>query len=279
MIDVIYDYRERVAQIDKYLSLVWVLDNIPEIGNLSSIASKKAVLSEDDILTLDNYLEESSVFKLEGELIKILKSSTILLFYNLIEGTISSVLNEYFGIINNEGACYNNFKKEVKNIWIKYKHRAFSVKGKKEVDYIVTTVENVFNEIVEIALKTIKDSELGNKLIYNYEAYAAETQANEVSGNLDARKIREVFKLYGLPEINISCNSMLKVKNKRNSLAHGNETFAQVGSNFTVEELFRMKKDITGFLEVLLFETEGYINDKRYLESFPDACVPNVDVN
>lgn len=273
MIDVIYDYQERVSQIEKYLNFLLILDNTTNLGDLSHLKGKKIVIESQEIL-IDQFLTDENSFKIESELIKIQKSNTILLLYNLIEGTISSVLNEYFGTINRENLNYSNYKTEVKQIWIKYKHRSFSVSEKKEIAYIVNTIDGIINEVIEIVPKTIKDNELGSKLIYNYDAYIAETQSNDISGNLDARKIKDIFQTYGLPEITRGCNPMLKVKNKRNSLAHGNETFAQVGGNFTIQDLFIMKNEIKSFLDELLAETEIHLRDKKFLVPSPNNTLP-----
>lgn len=274
MIDVIYDYRERVSQIEKYLNFLLILDNVSDLGDLSGVKEKKIIISENEELLVSQLLNNGNSYKVEAELIKILKSNAILLLYNLIEGTISAVLNEFFGTINKEGLKYSSYQKEIRQIWVKYKHRSFGVSEKKEVTYIVSTIDNILNEVVEISPKSVKDSELGTKLIYNYEAYVSETMSTEVSGNLDARKIKELFHSYGLPEITQKCDPMLKVKNKRNSLAHGNETFAQVGGNFTLQELVKMKNEIKSFLDSLLEETSKYLVSKNYLIADPTNNLP-----
>lgn len=268
MIDVIYDYKERVNQIEKYLSLLLILENLQELENLVHIKDNKILINEDEEIILESILDQKKSFKIESELIKILKSNTILLFYNLIEGTVSAVLNEYFGIINKESLKYSRYKNEVRKIWIKYKHRSFNTTEKREIDYIINSIEKVFDETVTIEPKKVKDSELGYKEVHNYDAYIAETQSNDISGNLDARKIREVFSLYGLPELNFRCDAMLKIKAKRNSLAHGNETFSKVGSQFTIQELYNMKSEIKIFLDLLLTETQEHIKSKKYLISY-----------
>ena len=265
MIDVKLDFNERVNQIEKYLSFVWVCDSKIPYENLNPTNSNKILLDDDTEILLSTYLQNGgSEFHLDLELVKILKSNSILLFYNLIEGTISSLFNEYFGTINSDPNKYSDLQLPIKKIWLKYKHRSFSVGTTKYDDYIINTIENIINEIVLIPPKTINDSEGGEKIIHNYDAYCAETNSSDMSGNLDARKIRNLFNLYGLPPITQGCNSMLKVKNKRNSLAHGNETFAQVGSNFTIDDLYKMKIEITSFIQHLLDETEIYLNAKGY---------------
>lgn len=269
MIDVIYDYRERVSQIEKYLNFIVVLDNISDLGDLTSIKENRILINENQEIIIGQLFTSENTFKIETELTKVLKSNTVLLLYNLIEGTVSAVLNEFFGTLNQENLKYSCYQNEIKQIWIKYKHRSFSVKEKSENSYIVNIVDNIFDEIITIEPKTVKDNELGTKLIYNYEAYVAETQLNEISGNLDARKIKEIFRLYGLPDLAMNCDSMLKIKNKRNSLAHGNETFAQVGGTLTLQELINIKDEIKSFLQFLLTETEQYLNQKKYLKPTP----------
>jgi len=267
MIDVILDFRERVSQIEKYLTLVWISDSRLTLSNLDDIGSNKIIFDDNSEILLSGLLNNGTDFRIDSELVKILKSNTILLFYNLIEGTVSSIMNDFIGTINNERPKYKELENPIKKIWLKYKHRSFGIGDKKEDDYIINAIETIIEEAIEISPKSIKDTELGTKLIHNYDAYSAETKANEISGNLDARKIRELFALYGLPTINRGCNSMIKVKNKRNSLAHGNETFAQVGSNFTIDELYKMKVEITSFLELLLSETSSFLSDKKYLKA------------
>ena len=264
MIDVILDFNERTKQIEKYLSFVWIVDNQSSFSNLNDLIDKRININDDNQIELKSYLTDNNDFIIESQLVRILKSNTIMLLYNQIEGTISSVLNEYFDTITSENGNYKDFKNPIKRIWLKYKHRSFNSGNKRNDEYILETIENILNEVIEIKPKTIKDNELGERIIYNYEAYSSETKSNEVSGNLDARKIREIFNFYGLPTSERCCDSMLKVKHKRNSLAHGNETFVQVGGNYTIDDLFKMNKEITDFLDELLNETKNYITNKNY---------------
>lgn len=265
MIDVLLDFDERVAQIEKYLIFIWISESKPSLRNLGDIGLRKIFFDDESEIELNSFLSENGNFNIDTELVKILKSNSILLLYNLIEGTINSIMNEYFGSISNVGAKYKEFSIPIKKTWLKYKHKSFGTSTKKTDDYIIGAIESILEEVVNIEPKEIKDSQIGTKIIRNYDAYSAEIRTNEFSGNLDARKIKKIFKLYGLPQTDQDCNSMVRVKNKRNSLAHGNENFAKAGSDFTVEELFKINKEITEFLKELLSETEVFINDKMYM--------------
>ncbi len=267
MIDVRLDFADRVNQIDRYLTLVWIADSRVAIQNLDTIRSKKINLNDGSEIELSSLLEEGNKLQFDQELSKILKSNAILLYYNLIEGTINLVLNEFFDKINKERSNYNLMTLSIKKIWLKYKHRSFGSGRFKNDDYILSTIESIINEIIQISPKSVSDSELGHRMVHNYEAYCKETKSTDISGNLDAREIRSIFSLYGLPEIDRRCDPMLKVKNKRNSLAHGNETFAEVGSNFTIDDLYRMKTEIINFLENILDEVDTFLINKKYLKA------------
>jgi hypothetical protein len=260
MIVVKLDFQDRVSQIDKYLAFVWVSESRLPLTNLDCISGNKIILDDGFEIEIKNSLNSENNFLIDSQLVKIFKSNSILLFYNLIEGTVSSLMNEFFGTLNSDPNPYKNLQLPIKKLWLKYKHRSFNVKQKKNDDYILTAIESILDEIVIISPKTISES----RIIHNYEAYCAETGAKDISGNLDARGIKELFELYGLPIVTKPCNSMVQIKNKRNSLAHGNETFAQVGSSFTIEDLYKMKIEITSFLDYLLNEMENYLNLKLY---------------
>lgn len=264
MVNVIYDYQERTKQIETYLNFILILDNISDLGDLSNIKSSKIIVDTNTEIYIESLLTQSNTFKLDSGLLKTLKSNTILLLYNLIEGTVNAVLNEFFSVINAKNLPYSQYKNEVRSLWVKYKHRSFNVREKSDANYIVNAIASMMNEVVSIQPKSVKDSELGTRTIYNYDAYTAEINSNDISGNLDARKIKDIFLLYGLPSISLTCNSMLKVKNKRNSLAHGNETFSQVGATITIQELFRIKQEIKEFLDHLLEATRNYIDKEEF---------------
>jgi hypothetical protein len=265
MKDVIQDYDERVSQIEKYLLFTWVMGKKSELSDLGDISNSRLILGEESEICLKEYLTNCNEFVIESELIKILKSNTILLLYNLVEGLINSVMNEFINSINKDRCKFSELENPVKKIWLRYKHKSFGTNTTKSEDYVLGALESIIEEIIEIKPKKIKDSEFGGvKTVYNFDAFSLETNANGISGNLDARSIRELFNLYGLPQITKSCDSLLKVKNKRNSLAHGSETFAKVGADFTIEDLYKMKIEICLFLQLLLGEIDLYLADKRF---------------
>ena len=114
MKDVIQDYDERVSQIEKYLLFIWVVSKKSELSDLGDISHNRLILGEESEICLKDYLINGNVFVIESELIKILKSNTILLLYNLVEGIISSVMNEFINSINKDKCKFSELENPVK---------------------------------------------------------------------------------------------------------------------------------------------------------------------
>ena len=95
-----------------------------------------------------------------------------------------------------------------------------------------------------------------------------EELAVNISGSLDFRKIKEIFKGHGC-QLDDSKRedvgeSFLIVKSKRNLLAHGNISFSSCGSNYLLSELDKFQKDIVSYMEDVVYRTCNYIRNKKY---------------
>jgi len=53
-------------------------------------------------------------------------------------------------------------------------------------------------------------------------------------------------------------------KNKRNRLAHGEQTFYDVGKNFTVTDLVNFKIETFNFLSDTILKIENFIKNNKY---------------
>ncbi|MBQ6965513.1 MAG: hypothetical protein IJP82_07485 [Bacteroidaceae bacterium] len=102
---------------------------------------------------------------------------------------------------------------------------------------------------------------------------SVETQYNKmpsgISGNLDARKIIDISKKFGInlghiPNTEETKNTLLFLKTYRNSLAHGNTTFSNTGALVTFSDLQKYKKRTTDFLEYLINLYDDYVNQRLY---------------
>lgn len=96
------------------------------------------------------------------------------------------------------------------------------------------------------------------------------------SGNVDAKKIREIAEEYGFSHITNSSKTkagkrLLEVKKKRNELAHGHVAFKECGQNMTLSELIEIKTEVIHYLDEILTNIEAYISNQNFLHTPPTA--------
>jgi len=177
---------------------------------------------------------------IDAELVKILKANGFLLLYNLVESTIKNSIDAIYDELGRNNVSFNTIKQGFKKVVLK------NLKGTSSDDFLLN--------LNDIAIEIIKKS------------YASD---NSISGNLDAKKIRELASIYGFSEkIHKNAkggNKLLTVKTNRNSLAHGNVTFSDCGKNYTIQDLLEIKREVIIYIRGILSNINGYLNRNEYL--------------
>ena len=89
---------------------------------------------------------------------------------------------------------------------------------------------------------------------------------------MDNRSIKELGEIYGfyqLTEPNIftkqQCNTLARVKNGRNQLAHGKKSFIDYGADLAVEDLENFSLDIFTYLRNLMQLINDYLANQNYI--------------
>lgn len=188
-------------------------------------------------------LKQQKIKNIDTELEKTLKATGFLLLYNLIESTIRSAIQAIFDDIAKESVSFNDLRKDMKKIIIN------NLKKNKNTDELLNTVN-------DISLDVISASFDKGKLF---------------SGNIDARKIRDTAEAYGFSyktdaRKTQNGHDLLKIKTNRNYLAHGFESFKDIGKENTAEELLKIKKRVISYLREILQNIEDYILKQEYLK-------------
>jgi hypothetical protein len=194
--------------------------------------------------------ETGNTFYNDDRFLVILKSNTLLMIYNLVESTIMGGILEIYGVVEREGYCYQDIREEIQRIWFEYKfnevyqknthHYAYQQKAKDIVDSIINS------DVIKLDRRAI-----GN------------------AGNLDFKIIRSICKNHGI-KFSLSSeakggNKLYTVKNKRNNLAHGSQSFSECGGEYTLNDLNEIKNQTYIFLSDILSSMEDYYNNKLYL--------------
>lgn len=181
--------------------------------------------------------------RIDSELNKILKANAYLLLYNLMESSMRMSLRAIHEKLKTEGVGYDDLKVGLK------KHVFVTVRNRNADEFV----------------KLTSDSKIAVALISNFE-YQFE---NLISGNLDARKIRDIAKLYEFSDntdkaITRDGFHLVEIKQKRNDLAHGDVSFSDCGRDITVTDLRSLQMEVVAYVGQILRNIEAYLNNKDY---------------
>lgn len=177
---------------------------------------------------------------IDGELAKIMKANGFLLLYNLIEATIRNSISAILNSISTEKLTFKLLSDNLKKLWINQE----------------------INKTKDISKFKEKVSELSEKIL-NDKLLDFSNECVNISGNIDAQRIREIAKKFGYLEPK-NGRGLQTIKDKRNQLAHGEFTFSDIGKNYTSNDLIDYKSEVITFIENVLNNVETYINAKGY---------------
>lgn len=180
-------------------------------------------------------------------LLLIMKSNFILMLYNLVEACVSSGMKEVIEHINEENLSYDLLIENLKKLWTEkkvtniYQNRQFTKKQ------YIENVEKIVQQIL-------------NKEVI---CFMAERSSIIEEGNLDARKIREICKRYNITFKVRDAKYMRDIKERRNSLAHGDRAFSS-STGLTIKILEDYKKEVFDSLTKFIEGMEKYCRDREY---------------
>lgn len=168
----------------------------------------------------------------------ILKSSLILMIYNAVEGVFSNLLTELFDVIQQKKLQINILPDRLQKTIYTYYLKKIGQDPQKFKKYYG------YNSIKLCALSYLEI----NKYLKLF------------SGNLDAQSIRNIsFKLgIDLPK-KLDEPVLLKIKNYRNKLAHGETKFSDTCQDITFDEMKKISQRIERYLEEIIDIYEDFL--------------------
>ena len=227
--------------------------------NKQYIARKKDIEAYYDILEFIDNIETYKHSKIEclnttfsldvsTNMQQCMKASCIILLYNIIESTIIHCLQSLYDAVHDDRLKYKDLTDDIKYVWVKSQY-PYNIQSKQMRD----------------KTKEIMDGIEINLIKFDTNTY------NDISGNLDMRKIKELAKslgidmeLYKMQDKDIIANDFLSIKNKRNKLAHGEDSFSSIGSVLTFSDLRRYKDNVYVFLGMIIDKFDDFIKNKKY---------------
>lgn len=172
-----------------------------------------------------------------------LRAGTFLIFYNLIEASTRAAIDAIHDRILTDQESFDRLIPCIRKETVK----RFKKHAKTEAHHgLLPSFPSAF---VAVAL----------------------AKGPELSGNVDARAIRELGVTYGF-----SCNTppetwggsdLLTIKTARNDLSHGRKTFEDVGRDYPATELLAINRRALPYMRCILGNISEYLDERRYLEA------------
>lgn len=182
--------------------------------------------------------------KVTGVTVKknIMKSTIIMILYNIIESMLTQLLDYLHDILSQEK--FSSCRKEIQLIYLKY-----------YIDELKQKNLKILNKFIFDSIKIPSFLDFNRKY-------------NIFSGNVDLRKIKEILKIYGITVFkkDFKDETLLMIKNKRNALAHGEIQYHQACRDYTVAEIEKKTKITKDILIKLIKGIDHYITKQLYLK-------------
>ncbi len=196
-----------------------------------------------------------------------LKSSAVLMIYNLIEYTVFEAIE----CIESDFKSY-----DIKDFKIKFQSLFYKAFGLFLNDVKFKNILNILEKDA-VWLDSIiekgyfyENMKLNDKCKIKVEN--KQGQSNWIKWNINCRAIKTLSKLFefNLKEtrkINTTQNDLLnEIKTKRNNLSHGSTSFNHIWKDISVQQLRNYINELKDFFDNFLEEIEKYVKNKPYLQ-------------
>lgn len=206
----------------------------------------KRILQER-IIEIDEYYSYISSInenQIDPTVFKILKANILLMLYNFVEAVVSNSVDAIrSGIHNDNDANFDCLKNEIKSQIIR------DLKQNISPDNFVHLCSVISKDIIKMSFK----------------------KENISKGNIDRDVINSISLTYGFNVKNSNYvetghgETLTVIKDKRNDLAHGTFSFAEIGKEYSIPDLEKLKNKTVKYLTFVVNEIEVYLTSKLYL--------------
>lgn len=178
---------------------------------------------------------------------RIMKSNFLLMLYNLVEATFTTGMLEIYDRLKQDNCSYESVIDEIQNIWRDYKVKEVY----RPESGLLTYANRVRKIVIDITQNTpiaLTKGMLG------------------INGNLNAKQIKDICDRHRIRyRVTDDQMALENVKKKRNSLAHGDESFSRCARDFTLTDLETIKDTVLLFIQEILEGMDKYCEEKQYV--------------
>lgn len=209
---------------------------------------KEVELFYQEIESFDQQFDDVRLYD-KKQLFKILKSNFLLMLYNLVEACVVSGMREIYDCLEMEGCPYDTVNAKVRKLWSEH-----SAKKQFSASMAVSTYAQRLQEAVESALVSAPIN--------------LDVDQIKISGNLDARAIKSIYADHGIVcQFPVPGECLKRIKDSRNALAHGDESFGNCARDLTLEDLRAMKEEVLHFISAAIDGMSDYYSRRGFLSA------------
>lgn len=190
------------------------------------------------------YLQSIDEDNFSKTVFKILKANLLLMLYNFVESVVSNSIDAIRNSIYYDSETdFDCLKNEIKIQIIK------DLKTNLNPEEFIKTCSSITKDIIKLSFKKEKISK----------------------GNIDREIIAELSDIYGFNIRNSNYQetghgeTLSTIKEKRNDLAHGTFSFAEIGKEYTVLDLEKITNQTINYLIFVTEEIEKYLHNKNFI--------------
>ena len=165
-----------------------------------------------------------------------MKASVLLMIYNLVESTMTNIVQAVFDHLSNKKIGFESVNDTVKEL--------------------------VLSNVKQCNPKKLVEKMRGKSINMVEASFNRE---DVFSGNIDGRKIRETLTSFGVSGSGrFDEPVLLEIKEARNDLAHGTKSFADAGKTYTSTDLRTKHTKVGKVLERAISDFGKYLRNGAY---------------
>lgn len=192
------------------------------------------------VAEIDEYVSHLESLELNTgfpvSLMNTMKSSALLMIYNVVESTMTNLLQDVFDHLHANNVSFDSLNNKMKTLVLSYSKRRNSA----------TLVEKMGVSAMNLVVACFERTEV-------------------FSGNLDCKKIRDTLKDVGVSsQHNYAEKALQVVKVERNDLAHGVKSFSDCGKNYSAKQLRELHVKSAVILERVIEDFERFLTAGDY---------------
>lgn len=251
-------YNARKQEILEFLGVLMFLENKEQSSSEDGNAFENFFNSDTNIKLkceenrpeLDDFFNCNGGIKLTYQsFTNILKSNLSLMIYNLIEFSVSGLIQTIYDTIKSENLSYTDVNEYIRKLW-----RKAALKSVTDPNFKIST-------FIE------KNEEIINKIL-NHTSINLHYRDTIPGGNLGGEDIRDYLIEHGInPDTrseNYRPDILNKIKKSRNDLAHGSVSFVEAMRDNSITDIKSDLFIILSFLDEIIANVSDYLAREYY---------------